>query len=76
MVEAGALGCQDHLDLELSLAANFSSRTTRSMACCEVTPTSLRYLRIDILKRSICHSLVYPRQKTVRKGLHPGAAKH
>src|SRR5262245_12473490 len=42
--------------LSLPLPPKPSSRTTSSMACWEVTPTSFRYLRIDILKR--CSSML------------------
>src|SRR5262245_27962479 len=42
--------------LSLPLPPRLSSRTTSSMACWEVTPTSFRYLRIDILKR--CSSML------------------
>jgi hypothetical protein len=38
-----ALSGQNHFDFEFSFSRSFSSRTTRSMACCEVTPISLRY---------------------------------
>src|SRR5262245_718400 len=42
--------------LSLPLPPKPSSRTTSSMACWEVTPTSFRYLRIDMLKR--CSSML------------------
>ena len=41
------------LTFSFPLPARFSARTTCSMACCEVMPTSLRYLRIEMLKRSM-----------------------
>lgn len=40
------------LTLRIPLPSNACSRTTRSISCCEVTPTCFRNLRNDILNRS------------------------